>query len=359
MCTKSTRALLWILGVSSFLTAEAWGQTYYRLTDIGDLPGGYHGTRATDMNDAAQVVGCSVTMVEGRGVCRAFLWQAGTMLDLGDLPGGAPESWAEAINNAGHVVGYSTTSGDLEMGFLWNGTMVALPPRAGWTQSRAFDINSQGDIVGIDYDIYIDNHAVLWSAGTVRYLGDLPGGTDQSTAFGINDLGQIVGYSSASGGYYAFLWEGGRMVPLGVLPGGFDSAIANRINNLGRAVGRDEVDGGILGALWIGRTAVRALKDQPGEPLHSEALDINDHGVVVGFGRGTRPPGAPVDQRAVLWKPDGSLVDLMSRIHPGDPLRAHVHLYYAKAINAHGQILVNGIDLRAPSESHAYVMTPD
>ncbi|MCW5761415.1 MAG: hypothetical protein KIS90_16715, partial [Phenylobacterium sp.] len=40
-------------------------------------------------------------------------------------------------------------------------------------------------------------------------LGDLPGGNDHSVAYGINNAGQVVGYSYAATGYRAFLWSEG------------------------------------------------------------------------------------------------------------------------------------------------------
>ncbi len=52
-------------------------------------------------------------------------------------------------------------------------------------------------------------------------LGDLGG--EESFAKGINDDGQVVGYSDASAGIlspHAFVYSGGTMTDLGTLPGG-------------------------------------------------------------------------------------------------------------------------------------------
>ncbi len=45
-------------------------------------------------------------------------------------------------------------------------------------------------------------------------LGDLPGGDDFSYANGINDHGQVVGFSSAATGDRGFLWQGAGMTDL-------------------------------------------------------------------------------------------------------------------------------------------------
>ena len=55
------------------------------------------------------------------------------------------------------------------------------------------------------------NHAFLWdSANLMQDLGDLSGGTQYSTAYGINGSGQVVGSSAtATGRVGAFLYRAG------------------------------------------------------------------------------------------------------------------------------------------------------
>ena len=48
-------------------------------------------------------------------------------------------------------------------------------------------------------------------------LGDLSGGEDHSEALGLNNRGQVVGWSAVSDGWHAFLWQDGAMLDLGVL----------------------------------------------------------------------------------------------------------------------------------------------
>jgi probable HAF family extracellular repeat protein len=86
---------------------------------------------------------------------------------------------------------------------------------------------------------YVDGvpYATEWSDGKIINLGGLPGSTG-SFATGINDAGQVVGYTETQNGLFAFAteWSGGSIISLGRLPGSTDS-IANGINDVGQVVG--------------------------------------------------------------------------------------------------------------------------
>jgi probable HAF family extracellular repeat protein len=93
----------------------------------------------------------------------------------------------------------------------------------------------------------------VFAAPTYRIidLGDLPGGIDQSFGHGLNDLGQVVGSSSAVldkqefetfDYHHAFVWSAstGTMQDLGTFPGDILSE-AHAINNAGRIAGASGV----------------------------------------------------------------------------------------------------------------------
>ena len=90
-------------------------------------------------------------------------------------------------------------------------------------------------------------------ASAVSYQAvDLPRlGGSESYANGINDQGQVAGWSGTAGGYYhAFLWQNGTMTDLGTLPGGWSSSACG-INNLGQVVGESLTADGLWHAvLW-------------------------------------------------------------------------------------------------------------
>ncbi len=69
-------------------------------------------------------------------------------------------------------------------------------------------------------------------------VGDLPGGTVSSVAFGVSaDGSTVVGWSISANGQEAYRWtRGGGMVGLGDLPGGNFNSSANGVSSDGSAI---------------------------------------------------------------------------------------------------------------------------
>jgi probable HAF family extracellular repeat protein len=148
--------------VAASLLGEAAGSAHaqrYALTDLG--PG-----VALGPNDAGQVVGYSVFAGNPNQV--ATLWSGGVTTNLGTLTGWT-DSFAAAINDAGTVVGYS---GPI--------------PRN--------DIFFNG-IAGNFPVVSFYGRATSWSSGAINDLGTLSGAVG-SAASGINNAGQVAGYST-------------------------------------------------------------------------------------------------------------------------------------------------------------------
>ncbi|GAB2853943.1 hypothetical protein GCM10027277_23010 [Pseudoduganella ginsengisoli] len=121
------------------------------LTGLGTLPtDGYAHSRASDINEQGMVVGSSYYGNGDQLHTHSFLYQHGEMTPLGNF---TTENVANAINNAGAVVGYYMVGGATDHGYLIvNGEQYDLNAlvnnSAGWTISRAEDINDSGYIVG-------------------------------------------------------------------------------------------------------------------------------------------------------------------------------------------------------------------
>jgi probable HAF family extracellular repeat protein len=148
------------------------------------------------------------------------------------------------------------------------------------TYSIAYGINNLGEVVGTS----INNppppanpiaHAFLWSQGAMQDLGSLPNQT-YTQAFGINNLGQVVGSSGAS----ACLWDHGAPQVLDNLGG--TSAVAQAINDLGQVVGYSNPPGSNSRAfLWENGGLPHNLGTLTGGN-YSNAVAINDLGQIVG-----------------------------------------------------------------------------
>ncbi len=126
----------------------------FTLTNLGSLGDGNLFSEAAAISDREIVVGRS-EVPESSSRERAVRWKNGRITDLGDL--GFNNSRATDVNNAGQIVGYASTfqgfpsSGDAA--FLWEfGVLTDLnaliPTDSGWELLDAEGINDKAEIVG-------------------------------------------------------------------------------------------------------------------------------------------------------------------------------------------------------------------
>jgi len=297
------------------------------MQDLGTLPGGSfsagYGVSGGARHERGERQEILVTGSSNLEACsfnncspvHAFLYENGNMSDLGTLPGGS-NSEGYAVNRTRQVTGW------------------------------ADDGNNQ--------------HAFLYSNGIMQDLGTLPGGI-ASFGVGINDgdqkgkeknegeyrehenRAQVTGYSSTAGGSeHAFLYSNGTMRDLGTLPGGRFSA-GYAINQAGQVTGYSEVPGGNARAFLYSNGTMRDLGTLPGTD-DSFGEGINRSGMVVGFST-TFP-----DSRAFLYS-NGTMQDLNGLI----PSNSGWVLEFANAINDRGQITGSGT---YAGETHAFLLTP-
>ncbi|MDA8180274.1 MAG: DUF3466 family protein [Deltaproteobacteria bacterium] len=272
----------WGFGISAvaiFLLAGfagVAGAADYSLVDLGTL-GGVE-SRATGINNSGQVTGSAVTVLNPDPlvgfVTHAFLYGNGAMNDLGAMstdyipppgqPGDVYHSFGQGINNKGEVVGVSGASTywgrsyAVRQGFLYQGTGPMVD--AGYIgtsnprNNGAYGVNDEGQVVGFStysgsYDTTY-THAFLNTGGTITNLGTLANGTN-SWAYDINNNGQIVGDAMNGPSNYqpnmvhrAFLYSDGTMMDLGSLVGDLSSgnSYARAINDLGQVAGWSSAD---------------------------------------------------------------------------------------------------------------------
>jgi probable HAF family extracellular repeat protein len=126
-------------------------------------------------------------------------------------------------------------------------------------------------------------HAFVWNSGTgMTDLGTLGGNT--SYALGINDSGEVVGYSYLADNVtrHAFTWTAsGGMVDLGILPGGAWSQ-GEKINASGEISGEGtDARGKQVPLFWSPVHGFHSLGENVGDP-RNYAFSINDRGALTG-----------------------------------------------------------------------------
>lgn len=227
----------------------------------------------------------------------------------------------------------------------------------GGEYSRAFAINSLGQITGESQLAGGAWHAFLWTEGVMRDLDTL--GSAVSVGKALNASGHVVGCAKGSSGDFAFQHDGERMQDLRAVTGDDFLLCATGINDAGHVVGTRwspfppslapsflRVDGA-MEDIWQAAAAINNRGDLAGTanrhlnpPMgwvrvagvyltaypqldwsaESHVTAINDNGRAVGVGSPSGGPGP-----AFIFE-NGVRTDLDARIEPA-------------AINNHGAIV--------------------
>ncbi len=265
-------------------------------------------------------------------------WDLGAFTGLQTLPGQG-ESVGEALglNDKGQIVGWAwiwNAAGNTweQHAVCWDLSTRTFQDLGAGNNSFAYSINNLGQIVGTDAT---GSGAFFWDPGnhTLQPLSNTLGGT-QARANKINDQGQVVGYATdGAGNQLAVSWDPGThaMHALGTMGG--TQSWANDINSQGQIVGSSLTDtSGDYGAYF--RDPTRGVL-QPLGSLgggQSAGLGLNSLGQVVGWSKITS------GSYHAFWLPtlQGQMQDL--GILPGN---ADISYDYSQAVslNAQGQIV--------------------
>lgn len=216
-------------------------------------------------------------------------------IDIGLLPNGGTFSRAFDINNSQQVTGMANENPPGGTGgFLWdplNGIQSLPTPN---NLNSYVAINEGGDLTGTWVFPNTDNfRAVRRNVdGSIAVSPTFGGnnGLSGQTAVGedINDNGWVTGNSLKSSQFddRGFIWnpDSGDFIDLGTLGrNGFINA--NAINNKNQVVGGapDPITFNQRGFIWSDLSGMSPLENLL-SGNQSEATDINEHGLVVGFG---------------------------------------------------------------------------
>ncbi len=273
------------------------------ILDLGTMGG--NASYPNAINNRGQVVGAALNTIPDSNATslwapvfpvatqfRAFLWQHGVMQDLGTL--GGNDAGAVFVNERGQVSGISLTSTNNVDTFFWeNGKKMVDIGTLGGSVTTPWAMNNRGQVSG-DANTTGDqtSFAFLWDKKRgLQNLGTLPGG-GQSSAFWMNDAGEVVGWSDSSDGkgslVFAVLWKNGAIANLGTVDGDLCS-IAKSINSQGQIVGSSYLDCNNETHWFLWEHGGPAIDLQtlvpPGSGVTlTNAAFINDRGEIEGYG---------------------------------------------------------------------------
>ncbi|MCC7146218.1 MAG: PEP-CTERM sorting domain-containing protein [Phycisphaeraceae bacterium] len=325
----------------------------------------------------------------------AVRWDASGQIHRLALPGPSASSlmpdssMANGINDAGQIVGsvvkYNASNQCLGSRALrWDDSghptelgVLGMHP-SGYTECTAYAINASGAAMGWARSYDADGHdlgprVVRWDPASAApmefgHLGTNANGYTECCAYVINADGATAGWAKKFDvlgnniGWRPVRWDAlGNATELEVLGAdakGYSLGYAHQITDQGTAVGRVEkydASGKKLGprpTRWdAGSSAVTEL-DILGTDVNGyangHANDISEAGVVVGSIDKYDVLGKKLGPVAVLWNPDGTVVDLNSLIDPD----AGWTLYTAIAISDTGWIAGEGYYDSPDDSSH-------
>jgi probable HAF family extracellular repeat protein len=262
-------------------------------TDLGNL--GIASAQALAVNDEGQITG--VAAAGSTSVGHPFLWENGVMKDLG-LPAGFTTARGEAINNLGQIAGYAMVQVNgvwSSRAFVWSSSSgyQLLPGRNGATSNQAMAINDNGVVAGTS-----GGHAVVWINGAVTDIHTFPSGA--SSAWDVNSQGEVVGTYWAPGSQgEAFKWTATTGMQLvRTMSGSIGEALG--INDSGVIVGWGAVPGTTTNSAYVNRGGVPENLGISGG-ANSASMKVSIHGQIAGRAGSTK---------AALWHSDGSMIVL-------------------------------------------------
>jgi len=348
--------------IACFAIASAFAQPRYAVTDLGVLPG-CDTSVAVGINDRGDVADYCLNGSDEVAV----VWRNGQLINLGKLPKGHFAA-AASINSSGVAVG----DGDLgdNRPQVWVSTPAGLYNFFQAANSHALYITDTGVIGGNYIKGFSGNawRAALWTQDprdarkwqtiTLPLIPGINSKSDSTTAQAFNQSGQAAGWAvNDIIGQHACFWNNDSahsIVDLGTYQGDW-SSIAWGMNDLGQVVGESHPPFGNRAIVWNNDAAHTAteLPLLPGDNLGS-ASKINNLGHALGWSAFSLDGSfnKAGQQKLVLWR-DGGVFDVQTVLDPATG--AGWTISTTSAINNQGQIVGLGVH---NGQNRAYLLTP-
>ncbi len=269
----------------SFTLGHAFVARANDLTDVGALIESFPRivySEGTGINNKDDVVGFFIGGYRTASGSFFYDYSDDSITRLPPLDGNDP--LPRAINDRGQITGYVYVAGEMQAFLDENGTIESLNTLANvhYVSSTGSAINNEGAITG-GIQTPSGTHVYLYRNRELHDLGaPYTGPGAYAVGMAINNHEEIAGDATvnASGARHAFLYRLGRFVDLGVLPGATESAAAG-LNDRGEVVGYSSRP--FLywhGHLWDLNDLI-----EPGSGwVLTAATAINDRGEIVGYG---------------------------------------------------------------------------
>ncbi|MET0646542.1 MAG: DUF3466 family protein [Pyrinomonadaceae bacterium] len=316
----------------------------YTITDLGPFT-------PASVNEVGQVAG--VAIIDGPQY--TALWD-GTFKTIN--PPGSVTGYAGSINNHGHVNASATFCDIVDgnhvncrtLAFVYRGGAFTVLGTLGGRNSRGGGIDDAGQVVGysntpgIAPDIGEEFQAFVYKGGQLENIGAKMG-TKSSLAVGVNSVGQVAGHHTANNRSGVFLYDT-RDGTFTLFP---VTGVGGRLNDLGQIIGGlSGNDDGSGRAFLLSGGVVKDLGTLISSHTYSRAVGINNAGQVVGIS--SESFFTRQDERAFLYE-GGVMLDLNALI----PAGSGWVLNEATDINEQGQVVGRG---RLNGQERAFMLTP-